>query len=99
MGSPYFVHQQANRIHVVRSDVGFNRILGVIVKSMGMPDINHVSDYSPEYRVIQDITQSYTAARESNSRSVVFLESRYEWLGWEKFQRVIIFDFSGKKKG
>lgn len=93
MGSPYFVHQQINRVHVVRSVVGLNRIVNVVKRSMGC-DV--VSAGSPEWVVLNDIYSAFRSALASSSRSVVFLESRYEWRGWEKFQRVIIFDFSGK---
>jgi hypothetical protein len=49
----------------------------------------------PEWRVLRDIYSNYRIAWLNNQRSMVFLEARYEWTGWEKFQRVVIFDFSG----
>lgn len=101
MGSPYFVHKQANRIHVVRTVVGFQRILKTVMRSMGMhDDLSTIKsrECSPEYRVLEDLYLAYQEAAKSCSRNVVFLESRYEWTGWEKFQRVIIFDFSGERK-
>lgn len=99
MGSPYFVHQQANRVHVVRSTTGFERIWKVIANSMNVSHLitEDLID-SPEGVVYGSLREAYSNAIFSKSRVVVFLESRYEWHGWEKFQRVIIFDFSGKKK-
>lgn len=93
MGSPYHVHTQVNRIHVVTSSAGFERIRQIVIRNMG----GVVNEYSPEWRVLNDLQSAYTEAMSSRSRSLVFLEARYEWQGWEKFQRVIVFDFSGKR--
>lgn len=100
MGSPYYVHQQANRVHVVRTLVGFERIWKVIANTMNVSHLN-TEDLvgSPEGEVHENLCVAYADAVSSRSRVVVFLESRYEWNGWEKFQRVIIFDFSGKVEG
>lgn len=107
MGSPYFVHQQADAIHVVRSMEGFFRILNVVTTSMGLldPDIHSFEDLDrvmsflrndPEWVVLNDLLSAYTTSRENRERRIVFLEARYEWRGWEKFQRVIIFDRTKK---
>lgn len=99
MGSPYFVHKQVNRIHVVRTSRGFERILEVIARSMGR-DLStvKVDRYSPEWVVYDNLRSAFDEASGTKSRVAVFLEARYEWRGWEKFQRVVIFDFSGKEK-
>lgn len=52
---------------------------------------------SPEWVVLDNLRSAFHEAQSNRSRVVVFLEARYEWTGWEKFQRVVIFDFSGKK--
>lgn len=97
MGSPYFVHKQVNRTHVVRSFTGFERILEVVARSMGSSTFTILhSDCGPEKVVFDDLLEAYNQACSSRSRIVVFLEARYEWKGWDLFQRVIVFDFSGK---
>jgi len=101
MGSPYFVHKHVNRTHVVRSFDGFNKILEVIARSMGTTTSTVIEalcldNWSPEGVVFNDLLQAYNEACSSRSRVTLFLEARYEWTGWEKFQRVIVFDFSGK---
>jgi hypothetical protein len=93
MGSPYFVHQQVNRIHVVRSARGLERVLAIVAKSMGLSDWRTLKE-GPEQVVIHDLLRANDIALYSESRSCVFLEARYEWTGWEKFQRVIVFDYS-----
>lgn len=98
MGSPYFVHKQANRVHVVRSYRGFNKLLDTICHTFEdgrTLDIVSQDYCSPEWRVLHDLYSSFRDAWLTNSRQVVFLEARYEWSGWEKFQRIIVFDFSG----
>jgi hypothetical protein len=96
MGSPYFVHKQANRIHVIKTASGLARILNTVQNTMGVRSIdnliNLVDDCSPEWVVIRDILLAYRSSFHTNSRQVIFLEARYEWTGWEKFQRVIIID-------
>lgn len=52
--------------------------------------------YSPEWVIFNDLLLAYNEAVTGKSRTLVFLEARYEWTGWEKFQRVVIFDFAGK---
>jgi len=97
MGSPYFAHKQVNRIHVVRSFSGFKRILSTIARSMDKTTSAVIADrYSPEWVIFSDLLSAYNGAARSNSRTLLFLEARYEWTGWEKFQRVVVFDFSGK---
>lgn len=96
MGSPYFVHKQVNRIHVVKSQIGFERIRDLISSSMGYNSLTKVNEFSPEWVVLNDLLQAYQEAEASRSRSLIFLEARYDWLGWEKFQRVIVFDFTSK---
>lgn len=91
MGSPYQVHTHVNRTHVVKSSKGFLRIAKILIQSMG---VTSVSVYSPEYRALVDVIKAYNKSAKFNQRVCVFLEARYEWTGWEKFQRVIIFDFS-----
>jgi len=59
---------------------------------MGSPTI---TEHSPEWCVVRDIYSNYRKAWFNNQRVMVFLEARYEWTGWEKFQRVLIIDFSG----
>lgn len=95
MGSPYFVHKQVNRIHVVKSHIGFERILDVILRSMNTTlSTVKVEMQGPEWVVFNDLLQAYAEALNSRSRVLVFLEARYEWRGWEKFQRVVVFDFT-----
>lgn len=96
MGSPYFVHAHVHRVHVVKTTIGFERILLVVRRSMGLADSTKVDEHSPEWVVLRDLLLSYQRALSSHSRVVVYLEARYEWRGWEKFQRVIVFDFSNK---
>lgn len=99
MGSPYFVHKQVNRIHVAKTPEGFERILKVICHSMGF-DITAVTAETcwPEWVVLNDLYSAEREAANTSSRVVVFLEARYEWTGWKKFQRVVIIDYSGKAK-
>lgn len=98
MGSPYFAHKQVNRIHVVKTFSGFKKILSIIAASMGSTTSAVIADrYSPEWVIFSDLLGAYNDAARSNSRTLLFLEARYEWTGWEKFQRVIVFDFSGKR--
>lgn len=97
MGSPYVVHKQVNRIHVVKSAVGFERILSVLLRSMSDTlSIYTIDTCSPEWFVLNDVTSAFFEAMDSNSRALTFLGARYDWRGWEKFQRVIVFDFTGK---
>lgn len=96
MGSPYFVHRQVNRIHVVKTVGGLARVLTLVQRSMGMKiidtNINLVDRCCPEWVVIRDVLLGYREAFLTNSRQTIFLEARYEWTGWEKFQRVLILD-------
>lgn len=98
MGSPYFVHRQANRVHVIKTAVGLSRVLDIVLKTMYphrmTTAIDSVDDGCPEWVVLRDILKAYRASFHTNSREVIFLEARYEWTGWEKFQRVIIIDNS-----
>ncbi len=96
MGSPYFVHKHTNAVHVVRTIRGFERILEVVATSMGIRNADSVSEYSAEWITLRDLRDMFASAWETRSRQVVFLEARYEWHGWEKFQRVIVFDFTQK---
>lgn len=97
MGSPYYVHKQVNRIHVVRSFRGFEKILELVARSMGTNLYSVLrGGVGSERVVLDDLLDAYNKANSSRSRSIVYLEARYDWLGWEKFPRVIIFDFSGK---
>lgn len=99
MGSPYSVHKQVNRIHVVKSVTGFARIRDLICRSMGHTYESIMEfECGPEWVVLNDLLQAYDEALTSRSRVLVFLEARYEWTGWEKFQRVIVFDFTSKVK-
>lgn len=96
MGSPYFVHRQVNRIHVVKTAAGLERVLSLVQRSMGVKiidtRINLVDRCCPEWVVIRDVLLAYREAFMTHSRQVIFLEARYEWTGWEKFQRVLILD-------
>lgn len=97
MGSPYFVHKQANRIHVIKTYVGLKRVLPIVLRSMGdvallRADSLKADQCSPEWVVIRDVLIAYRESFMTNSRAVIFLEARYEWLGWDKFQRVIVLD-------
>lgn len=95
MGSPYSVHRHVNRIHVVKTAAGLGRVLAIVQNSMGLKTVgNHINllNEGPEWRVIRDMLVAYREAYFTHSRQVVFLEARYEWTGWEKFQRVVIFD-------
>lgn len=97
MGSPYSVHRQVNRIHVVKSVASLNKILFTVMRTMGVrsfdaPMHDLVAQWSPEWACLRDILLAYRESYTTNSRQTIFLEARYEWTGWEKFQRVIIFD-------
>lgn len=95
MGSPYSVHKQINRIHVVKSNQGFVRTLDIVLRSMGTSSTAVKAEkQGPEWVVYNDLLQAYTEAQNSRSRTLVFLEARYAWRGWEQFQRVIVFDFT-----
>lgn len=54
--------------------------------------------YSPEWVIYDQLCTAYQDAYGTKSRTLLFLEARYEWTGWEKFQRVVVFDFSGSGK-
>lgn len=100
MGSPYFVHTQTSRVHVTKTSRGFFRILKTVLHSMGHGDFDEfMSKYenihSPEWRSLRDIVDAGCRAASERKRAVLYLEARYEWTGWEKFQRVIVIDFSG----
>lgn len=96
MGSPYFVHKQINRIHVIKTLVGLGRVLPIVVRSMGKRSlanhINLVDERSPEWVVLRDVLNAYRESFHTNSRAVIFLEARYEWTNWDKFQRVLVLD-------
>lgn len=97
MGSPYSVHRQVNRIHVVKSVAGLNKILFTVMNTMGVqstgePMHDLVAQWCPEWVCLRDILLAYRESYHTNSRQTIFLEARYEWKGWKKFQRVIIFD-------
>lgn len=98
MGSPYFVHAHVNSVHVVRTSRGFERILEIVRTSMGVPKSTAENECTPEYGVLRSLRESYTQASSEKLRVVVFLEARYDWRDWEKFQRVIILDFSGENR-
>lgn len=95
MGSPYFVHAQSNDVHVVRTARGFERILKIVCQTMGYQR-NGRSDFSdpmcPEEVVLRDLSMNFLLSQSERRRIVLFLEARYEWTGWKKFQRVIVFD-------
>lgn len=97
MGSPYSVHRQVNRIHVIKSVASLNKVLFTVMRTMGIrsfeaPMHDQVEQWSPEWVCLRDILLAYRDSYQTNSRQTIFLEARYEWKGWEKFQRVIIFD-------
>lgn len=53
-----------------------------------------VLDYSPEYRVLNDLYSTFQLCLSKRCRKVVTLEARYDWSGYEKFGRTIVFDFT-----
>lgn len=105
MGSPYFVHTITQNVSVVRTERGFLRILDPVLGTMGIFDRSLTYSLEsfragllyidgPAYTALADLLQSYDDAVSASARTVAFLEARYEWHGWEKFQRVIVFDFT-----
>lgn len=96
MGSPYLVHSQVSRIHVVKTLRGFKSVLNIVAKSMNSGHVRYfnpdMDSSCPEWVVFRDILLAYRDAFLNSSRSVVFVEARYEWDGWENFQRVIVID-------
>lgn len=95
MGSPYHVHSHIT-VSTVRSIRGFNRVVDLVRNTMGVPEGVQLTSLvgSPEYRVLTELHQTLFDCLRERSRKVVFLEARYYWTGWEKFQRAIIVDFS-----
>jgi len=51
---------------------------------------------SAEARLIYELTYEASNAAKLRTREVLFLEARYEWTGWERFQSAVVLDFSGK---
>lgn len=51
---------------------------------------------SAEARLMFDLVYEAADALKARQRRVLFLEARYSWTGWEKFQSAIVLDFSGK---
>lgn len=51
---------------------------------------------SAEARLMLNLTEEAAFAFNMRQRRVLFLEARYVWTGWEKFQSAIVLDFSGK---
>jgi len=89
------MHRHVNRIHVIKTPAGLERVLAVVQNTMGLKNVgNHINlvNEGPEWCIIRDILLAYQEAIETHSRQAIFLEARYEWTGWEKFQRVIILD-------
>lgn len=107
MGSPYHVHTFNNNISVVRSEKGFAKILNQVFGTMGkIVSFSNILDVlthhrelqenggGPEWAVLHKLLGDLHRAVKGSKRVVVFLEARYEWHGWEKFQRVIVLDFT-----
>lgn len=109
MGSPYFVHTTSQNISVIRTEVGFLRTLPSILGTLGVWDCLDFSSVrtvelslslidGPAYVVLVDLIQAFKTASQQSKRTVVFLGARYEFRGWEKFQRVIVFDMTKSTK-
>lgn len=97
MGSPYLVHTQVNRIHVIRTQAGFTKVCRIVARTMGIHDSYDLLDLEgPEAVVMNGLREAFTDAFLNNRRVVLFLEARYEWTNWEKFQRVIVLDLTKK---
>lgn len=50
--------------------------------------------YDCETQLFRDIMDKASEAIKNRSRTCLFLEPRYEWTGWEKFQTAIVLDFT-----
>lgn len=103
MGSPYFVHKAVNNVNVIKTEKGFFRLLDQVCGTMSLDRrfgktsevVEFIEDNTgPETVVLDELFTEFLSAITSRKRSVLFLESRYEWHGWEKFQRAIVFDFT-----
>lgn len=107
MGSPYHVHE-FDRVHVIRTARGFSNLLSVLVKRVApelstqslevvFTETSRIWD-GPEGPLFNSIFSCFGRAILHKRRTALFLEARYEWKGWEEFQRSIIFDFSGEDR-
>lgn len=107
MGSPYFVHTVTQNVSVVRTERGFLRILESVLGTMGIwecADMSSLASFRSVLRIVdgpanealESLLQSFYDAQNASARTVVFLGACYEWRGSDKFQRVIVFDFTKK---
>lgn len=48
--------------------------------------------------VLRSLLDTFLKAQADQSRVVLFLGVKYEWTGWEKFQRAIVFDLTKQTK-
>lgn len=105
MGSPYHVHSYGT-VHVVKTERGFLAIAKIVLSSAGIKcsitSFNSLTDLrcllnelaGGDYGLLHDLLLGFDTAVFQRSRLALFLEARYEWKGWEKFQRSIVFDFT-----
>lgn len=113
MGSPYFVHKIVGNVNVVRTERGFVRLFNQVCTSAGYPGVNVESlghlyylfddeseglDYGSLMPVLRSLVYTFQTAQADQSRVVLFLGAGYEWTGWEKFQRAVVFDLTKQTK-
>lgn len=99
MGSPYIV-STISTISTIRSLRGYCRVLDLIKRTMGYagsPNVNPDGTWdivTPEDVVIMQLSQEMICSVLKRDRRIITLQARYDWQGWEKFQRGIILDFT-----
>lgn len=104
MGSPY-IFSTISTISTIRSLRGYRRVLDLVKKTMDYKGSLQVSPdgtwniETPEDVVIMQLSQEVIRSILKRDRRIVTLQAKYEWLGWEKFQRSIVIDFTHPVRG
>lgn len=99
MGSPYII-STISTVSTIRSLRGYRRVLDMVKKSMGYPGSPKVAPdgtwivESPEDVVIMRLSQEVIKSVLKRDRRIITLQATYDWLGWEKFQRSVVIDFT-----